>query len=387
MKIAIISNLYKPYTRGGAEMLAHNTAKKYSQSNDVVVISTKPQKSLKNTIEDNIMVYRFRPKNIFYYLEDFKYPSYIRLIWRIIDVFNFDSYKKIKKILLQENPEVVITHNLVGIGYLIPKLIKKLGIKHIHTLHDVQLINPSGLKFDEKVSMVNKIYAKITKILFNSPDTVISPSEFLLNYYSKYKFFNKSKKQILKNPISQNIIVKESNKKKNTEFIQYLYIGQIEQHKGITNLVNAFKVWKNEKTKLTVIGKGSDLNKIKKIAKNIKNINILGFVENKKIPDYIQKTDFVIIPSLCYENSPNVIYESFAYATPILASKIGGIPELVTHENGFLFKPKQINDIIKAFDKSYKLSPKKYEEMSENALNKVKNLTLDNYLSKINLKT
>jgi glycosyltransferase involved in cell wall biosynthesis len=368
-----------------AEMLAYSTAKYYSKNNNVIVISTKPQPGLKKTQEDNTTIYRFRPKNIFYYLEDFKYPTFIRYIWRFIDIFNYNSYKTIKKILLKESPDIVITHNLVGIGYLIPKLIKKLKIKHIHTLHDVQLIEASGLKFSEKISFINKLYSKITKFLFNSPDIIISPSNFLLKYYTQQNFFKNSKQIVIQNPIQNNLTITYNAKEKNNDFVRYLYVGQIEKHKGIENLVNAFTEWKEKNAKLLIIGKGSYLKELKKITKNNNLIQAIGFVENSKIHKYIQKSDYTIIPSICYENSPNVIYESFAYGTPILASNIGGIAELVNNKNGFLFNPHKKDEIIHSLNLSNKKSVTEYKELSNNAIKTIKDLTLENYLSKINL--
>ncbi len=51
------------------------------------------------------------------------------------------------------------------------------------------------------------------------------------------------------------------------------------------------------------------------------------------------KSVFVVVPSVCYENCPLSILESFALGKPVIASQIGGIPELVEdHKTGLLFK-------------------------------------------------
>ena len=50
-------------------------------------------------------------------------------------------------------------------------------------------------------------------------------------------------------------------------------------------------------------------------------------------------TNILVIPSICYDNSPLVVYESFSTGTPVIGSNIGGIPELVEEGyNGFLFE-------------------------------------------------
>jgi len=56
--------------------------------------------------------------------------------------------------------------------------------------------------------------------------------------------------------------------------------------------------------------------------------------------------DIVVMPSLWYENSPNIILECFAHRTPVIASNLGGMAELVQHdENGLLFSPGNTQDL------------------------------------------
>ena len=66
-------------------------------------------------------------------------------------------------------------------------------------------------------------------------------------------------------------------------------------------------------------------------------------------------SNIIIIASICYDNSPMVIYESFSRSTPVIGSNIGGIPELITNGyNGLLFEadnPSDLKDkIIKLAD-------------------------------------
>ena len=146
MKICLISNLFPPIERGGAEKVAQAMARGLRKAgHDVFIISTKPQGEFKQEIEDNLKIYRFRPLNIYYYLNDFKHHAIVRLLWHFFDIFNFHSYFVIKKILINEKPDLVISHCLMGIGFLLPTLIKRLKIKHFHVIHDVQLAVPSGL--------------------------------------------------------------------------------------------------------------------------------------------------------------------------------------------------------------------------------------------------
>ena len=66
--------------------------------------------------------------------------------------------------------------------------------------------------------------------------------------------------------------------------------------------------------------------------------NSKGFTHRIKLPKFLN-LDIVVVPSLWYENSPNVILEAFAHRTPVIASNLGALPELVIDEkNGLLFE-------------------------------------------------
>src|SRR3989344_8608534 len=144
MKICLIHSLYSPYTRGGAEVVVDIIVHELIKLNHEVILITLGRK---NDIqrEAGLTTYRLNPFNIFSFIDINNYPTWMRLIWLPLDVFNVFSYFKVKKILAQENPREAMTHNLKGLGFLIPKAIKKSQVRHWHTVHDVQLSRPSGV--------------------------------------------------------------------------------------------------------------------------------------------------------------------------------------------------------------------------------------------------
>jgi GT2 family glycosyltransferase/glycosyltransferase involved in cell wall biosynthesis len=74
-----------------------------------------------------------------------------------------------------------------------------------------------------------------------------------------------------------------------------------------------------------------------------------GPVEHRQIPKVLGSLDVLVVPSIWPENSPLVIQEAFAAGVPVIASRIGGIPELVEHgRNGLLFEPGNLGDLRQA---------------------------------------
>jgi glycosyltransferase involved in cell wall biosynthesis len=400
VKVCIISNLYPPFIRGGAEVIAAMQAEALKKSwQHVFAISTRPAQvkvigtslftssAWATTVDkvNDIEVYRFNPNNIYHYLDDFKYPSFIRLFWHLFDTFNIFSYFKIKKILAKEKPDVVITHNLMGIGFLIPHLLKKLKIKHVHTVHDVQLVTPSGLILkDQENNFSHKFfkiigYPKLMSYLMASPDIVISPSKFLFDFYKQSNFFSKSKKFILPNPIKPWI----RRNRKPSPNLQLIYLGQINKAKGILDLISNFRKIKLPHIRLDIVGVGEDLNKAKKLAKGDKRIRFYGWINHEKLVPLLSKADITIVPSLCYENSPAVISESLSMGLPVIVSDIGGAAELVKEGvNGWTYPAGDFDILNKKIISLYK-QREKISQMADNCRLSITDYTVENYTSNL----
>ena len=380
MKICLINNLYKPYAKGGAERIVELQAEGLVKAgHEVFIITTRP-----------IFTNTQHPAPSTYYLSGLYYnlnkiPKILRLPWHLVDMLDISNYFKIKSILKKEKPDMIITHNLKGLGYLIPGVIKYLKIKHIHVLHDIQLLHPSGLMLCGKEKKTDnffaKIYANLCCWLFGSPDIIISPSKWLMKLHEEKNFFNQSKKIILPNPA----IILPENKgiKKINKTFRFLYAGQIEEHKGISFLIKSFNAFcQNSKLKnfeLAIAGTGSKLEKVKHLAGSNKHIKFLGLKNNEEIKKIMEESGCLIVPSLCYENSPTVIYEATAAGLPVLTARLGGITELVRELGGILFKAGNEGDLMRQMrwimDNSEKL-----EKIQGESRKKIEKLSLDNYI-------
>ncbi len=390
MKICLITNLYPPYSRGGAEHVVFKTVKgMLEKGHKVVVITTSPHGE-DYEVNENFSIYHFRPWNFFFYTQAHKHNVLMRALWHAVDMFHFGSAKHVREILKKEKPNVVHTHNLMGIGFLIPSVIRGLKIKHLHTVHDVQLVEPSGiiLKLKEKDWRYNglptKIYTWLMKNLIGSPNVVISPSQFLLDFYSNRGFFKKSKKVMLRNPVLVDEVLVERHP---YNHIRFLYLGQIEKHKGINFLVKTFTELIDEKdiqAELHIAGDGSEFKNILKITNDYENIIMHGKVDHVELPKLFEETDMTVVPSLCYENSPTVIFESFSFGAPVLASRVEGIAELIKEgENGMTFetgdKDSLKEKILYCVDNIDKIV-----DMGQKTNQSVKGLSQKDYIEKLN---
>jgi glycosyltransferase involved in cell wall biosynthesis len=104
-----------------------------------------------------------------------------------------------------------------------------------------------------------------------------------------------------------------------------LFVGRLSEEKGITKLLQA---WKGFSERLTIVGDGP-LAAFVSRRQNGSSIRWLGYLTRDKLFAAIQTARFVITPSQCYENFPLIIAEAFAAGTPVIAARIGALPEAV----------------------------------------------------------
>lgn len=347
MKICLLNNLYKPYNRGGAENVAAAMIESYQGAgHEVFLITTRPNNL---DLGENKDCRTFYINSEFYNLN--KKSKLVRLFWHLYNLRATKKYHALKKILQTEKPDLVISHNLMGLDFKIAQAIKELKIEHHHFLHDIQLLHPSGLIIYGNENIVNslraKLYQKITKLFLGSPDLIISPSRWLLEEHLKRGFFKNSKTKIQKLEDIFKINLADKRAQVITKpFKNLLFVGQIEKHKGILFLLGAFKKLASPEMTLTIGGDGSLLKTAQNLTQADKRIRVLGRLNPEELKKTFQETDVLIMPSLCYENYPLIIIEARQAGLPVIAANLGGIPEALGNGDR-LFKSGDADDLFK----------------------------------------
>jgi len=147
----------------------------------------------------------------------------------------------------------------------------------------------------------------------------------------------------------------------NQGIIRFCFIGTLLPEKGIDLLVKAFKQLKNKNAALHIYGKNSGyagyedfFTRLKEAASDDKRIQFMGIIKNEMVYEAYSCNDILIFPSIWNENSPLVILEALASGTPVIASRIGGIPEFIQHGiNGLLFEPGNAEELQQALSKFF----------------------------------
>jgi len=122
------------------------------------------------------------------------------------------------------------------------------------------------------------------------------------------------------------------------------YIGQIAPHKGIHTLLEAVRSLPQAALEVHLYGDARPFpaytRHLKGLSAGDARIHWEGVFPRQAVGKIHRRLDVLAVPSVWYENSPNTILEAFAYGTPVLASDLGGMAELVQPgKNGLLFPP------------------------------------------------
>jgi len=181
-------------------------------------------------------------------------------------------------------------------------------------------------------------------------DIFLAPSQFLRN---KFIDFGIPESKIINFPYGlDQSYFKENNLKGKRDKFYFVFIGTLLPSKGVHLLIQAFKRMNRANVELKIYGsenvyRGLEyyLGHIKRIGRG-KNIRFMGGYKNEDVGSILLEADVLVIPSIWYENSPLVIQEAFLAKRLVIASRIGGIPELVNDGvNGLLFNPGNVKDL------------------------------------------
>lgn len=380
-----INTLYYPNLVGGAERslkyLAEGLVK---EGHRVVVICSKNKGEGKMDIINGVKVYYIGSKNIYWPFEENNRPLYKKAGWYLLDSYNPFMAKEVEKILRKERPDVVNTNNLSSFSISVWQKVKEINIPLIHTLRDYYLLCPKSRMnkngdncdkqcFECKILSLQKYYKS------KCVDVVVGISKYILQKHLDHNYFKKSKKNIvIYNSTDTGYSVKKVKSKH--EQISLGYIGRLDSGKGIEYLLKVLKGMKKTNWNLTIAGTGDkEYIGYLKSKYRLSNVKYLGFVNPEQ---FYKSIDILVVPSLWQEPLGRVVIESYSYGIPVIASKRGGIPELIEeNRTGFTYNPEQPQRLSQLITK-FIYNPSLIREFSVKCYNKSKEYSHENMIDK-----
>ncbi|MBQ6727661.1 MAG: glycosyltransferase [Clostridia bacterium] len=268
------------------------------------------------------------PKNKKSYVDNFPYKV-VRCKSVHIPILNQyygfpNSDRKFKKTIMEADCDIIHLHSPFGMAKFAVKVAKKKNIPLVATFHsNMRQIFESIFK---SKSFSNMLCKKLGKI-YNQCDEVFVCSPVVEEQLRSYGYTGKVSYLPFGTDFKKCENVEENSVLANKEFgikereLVFIYVGRVMKLKRIDFILDSLKILKDKgvKFKFFIVGKGAELNKLKKHAKKLgftdDEVIFTGFLAREKFPLLFSRADLLLFPSV-YDNFGLVKVEGASYETP-----------------------------------------------------------------------
>ena len=350
MKILHIASNYPPKIGGPATTVPQLCAELKKNNIECIIVTHGYTGSKRKSSENGITVYRTKDSSAEFY-------NSLSAIKRIYLLSNLT-----REIIKKEKIGIIHAHDmnisaisgiLGSIGTKTRKITKYPGDLAWETANMKRLTAKNPKEFFKKKSIKTKTYHITQKLICMGYDKIIAPSSYMKKWLIKNSNISPQKIRVIYNAINKEKYspadIKNLRKKllgKNRYMITSAC--RMVPWKGLDILIKSFENMPKD-TKLILVGDGPEKEKLQTMAKG-KNIEFTGKIDHSKIQAYLKASDIFIQPSL-YEPSSIALLDCLATQTPLIASNVGGTPEIIEHKKtGILVKnntPKSYEIAIK----------------------------------------
>lgn len=279
-------------------------------------------------------------------------------------VWSRDTSADLRQICTHFKPDVIHAHNTFPL--ISPSLYwaaDSLNVPVVQTLHNFRLLCPQAIFLrNEKIcedctgkvpwrAVTRKCYRQsitqsavlagmltVHRVLGTYRQRVtryIALNEFALSKYVEGGL----PRQLFR--IKPNFV--ESNSRPHwADRVGGLYVGRLSSEKGVEVLAGAYRA-ASSAINLEVIGSGP----LEETVRETFGERYLGFRPLAEIMARMERSRYLVLPSICYENSPRTIVEAYACGLPVIASRLGSLADMVKDGvTGILFNPGDSKDLV-----------------------------------------
>jgi len=347
MRIAIIVLYFPPKWIGGTEIATYDLAEHLARrGHEIHIITSLDKGQLKESYERGFYIHRvFKPK--------------IKNIGILIFWINA------LKILQEIDADIVHAQSL---GNAIPAVIYKKIKKIPYTVW--------GQGLD--VNMPGWFIKKTAKTCLANADAIIALSD---NMKNTMQLMSDREVVVIPNGID---LTKydEGQRKQRTHRKTIIYVGRLHAVKGVQYLLEAMSAVhrKVPQAELVIVGDGNERAALETLTDQLgirECVKFVGMVPHEQVTDWMYNADIFVLPSIS-EGFPLVVLEAMACGLPVVATRVGVLPEIIEDgTNGFVVdakSPYEIADKLLTIMQSDEL----YEKMSVNGKKIVEKFSWNN---------
>lgn len=381
MKILFINAFH--YKKGGSEAVYFNTAKLMEQQGHEVIFFSLQWKQ-------NIPC----KQEMFFAQSKETNQGWWNKINNITNYFyHTQAKKKLQQLIRQEKPDIAHVHLFWGqISPSIFSVLEQHNIPLVHTAHDYRMVCPaytfrngkgeicekckhnqyyhcllnkcSKGNLIESFLMTAEMYVR--NIFFN-PLKHLSGIIFVSNFAAQKHIQHKRGFQAVPSIVLHNFCHIQPTQTPPQKENYFLYLGRLSSEKGINTLLEVAK--NNPTVQFKIVGTGPLESSLKEEYSTYQNIQFTGHQTGEALTQLIAQAYFVVVPSEWYENNPMSIIESYSLGTPVIGSNMGGIPEIIKHnETGFIIEQGNKQALSETINKAKALKTEEYQQLTRAAL-------------------
>ena len=307
------------------------------------------------------------------------YKGIKRLVIPFIAVFSIKSYMEIKQIIREEKIDIVHVHNtLMMVSPSVFYAAYHSNVPIVQTLHNFRMLCPAGSFFRNgricEECMEGGLLPAIKHKCYRKSRVQSCVSALILATHRKFNSYRKAyyicltefdwekiscinKKRMIINPNRVFIKPNFTNRVENRQDARslgdyYLFVGRIEELKGIELVIRAFERIPEEY--LVVAGTGPLLEKMEQYIekKKIKNVYFTGYLDEKQLQERYSNAKALIVASQCYESFGMSVAEAYANGLPVIGGNIGNIGRtIVDGVTGLIFQYDSIESLVTTIQK------------------------------------
>lgn len=351
MKIVIVNSFYYPDEPGGAERSVRILAESLvGAGHDVSVICLGAERATAQI--SGVAVMRLPIRNSYLpSAHGSDRATMQRLVWHARDTHNSAAAADVAALLRQLRPDVLHTNNLSGFSVAVWRAARELGIRIAHTTRDFYLLCPrttmmrGGSVCD---GPCRSCYPFVwhRRNACSQVDHLVGISQFMVTLHHRNGYF----------PDVPATVIYNSYDPPRTSVLPPIgragtvlgFLGRLAPSKGVELLIDAF-VQVNRRhagSRLLIAGSGANdyVFGLKRRALEAP----VEFVGEMSPEDFFPMVDVTVVPSIWNEPLGRVVIESFAFARPVVATPVGGIPELIRGAAGTIARSTTADDLASA---------------------------------------
>jgi len=214
------------------------------------------------------------------------------------------------------------------------------------------ILHTYGAEFSQFHAQLPKLIQQTVNWMFQQCTYVIALSESWKKFYIKNCHLAPDRVIRMYNPVT---IPSRIPDRSSSDTLNFVFLGKINQRKGIDDLLNAFaslSIDQQNKVQIILAGTGEE-EAAKQLAQQLgieNHVKFPGWIDEKQRDDLLSQAHAFLLPSY-QEGLPMALLEAMSWELPCITTPVGGIPEVITdHETGLLVEPGNVQQLARAME-------------------------------------